>query len=400
MAYTDADLLNIFKGYSYGIAANETKIQGMSSSDKARLASLVASDWAAENSSQSASAILSLVDDGVPFSASLLRDVNAFTDRTSNNQDNKTYVSPLSNIEDSSPLSITTDLSKYSTGLADPTSINPNDIVVNQDSITSALSSSSLLNTSSLLGTSTSINSITNNTSTPITPQPRNDRRVRISPRAAVFDQMISPSGIMSPLRETYGFMFPLTPTISETIEVNYDSYDITHGLMPIQAYKSGGAKSLIVSGTFVAQTDVEARYCLACIHFIRSFSKMNFGDSDPNAGTPPPILVFNAYGDAAFHNIPVIISQASMDWPNDVDYVYTTSNSSTGSSSVAFRTNSNGSNISARSTASMVADGWVPSKFTISITLTVQHTASRLRKFNLESFRNGSLLTGNGGWI
>lgn len=398
MAYTDADLLNIFKGYSYGIAANETKVQGMSSADKARMASLVATDWSVENSTQSANAILSLVDDGVPFSASLLRDVNAYIGRTDNNQANKAYVSPLSNVEDSSPLSITTDLSKYSYGLDNPLATSGNDIVVNQNAINNALGSS--FNTSSLLGGSLSSSNITNSSATPLTPQPKNDKRVRISPRAAVFDQMISSSGIMSPLRETYGFMFPITPTINETIETNYDTYDIVHGLMPIQAFKSGGAKVLTVSGTFIAQTDVEARYCLACIHFIRSFSKMNFGDNDPNAGTPPPILVFNAYGDAAFHNIPVIITQASMDWPSDVDYVYTTADSTSGASSVSFKTNVNGSNISARSTGSMIADGWVPSKFTISLTLTVQHTASRLRQFNLESFRNGSLLTGNGGWI
>ncbi|MCK9532681.1 MAG: hypothetical protein M0R77_19515 [Gammaproteobacteria bacterium] len=303
-------------------------------------------------------------------------------------------------MEDSSPLSITSDLSRFSTSFNDSVDNTApgSDIVVNQSAIRSALSSSSLLSTSSLLSSSNA-NSISSSSST-IVPQPKNDRRVRISPRAAVFDQMITSSGIMSPLRETYGFMFPITPSISETIETNYESYDIVHGLMPIQAFKSGGAKTLTVSGTFVAQTDVEARYCLACIHFIRSFSKMNFGDSDPNAGTPPPILVFNAYGDAAFHNIPVIISQASLDWPNDVDYVYTTADSTIGNSSVAFRTNANSTRASARSAASMVADGWVPSKFTISVTLTVQHTASRLRKFNLESFRNGSLLTGNGGWI
>ena len=398
MAYSDADILNIYKGYTYGIPADEVKIQQMSSADQTRLARLAEADWSAENSKQSADAIDKLSNMGIPFSAALHRSVNAYNERFNNNEFNKSYVSPLSDIEDSAPLSITTDNSKLSVGMEAGTDVPATDIVVNQNAISSAFSSSSLLDLSSSQPLTASYNMSVEPT---LIPQPKNDRRARLSPRAAVFDQLISANGIMKPLGETYGMMFPTTPTISETMEVNYDSYDMTHGLMPIQAYKSGAAKVLTVTGTFFAQTDVEARYCLACIHFLRSFSKMNFGENDPNAGTPPPILIFNAYGDAAFHNLPVIISQASLDWPNDVDYINTSSNVAASSSSLQYQTNSSAqSSMSARSTDTMIADGWVPSKFTISVTLTVQNTPSRLRKFNLQAFRNGNLLTGNGGWI
>ena len=393
MAYTDADILNIYKGYTYGIASSETKIQGMSSADKARLAKLAETDWYAEKSTASANAIINLLDDNVPFSASLIRDVNSFDSNAGNNQANKTYSTTDLTITDSSPLSITTDLSKYSTGLDIATSNDPSGIIVNPSILSGGFNSStsSILNPLSMSSDSTS--------QTSITPQPKTDRRVRISPKAAVFDQLITSNGIMAPLRETYGMMFPITPTINETIETNYDNFDITHGLMPIQAYRSGGAKILTVSGVFVAQTDVEARYCAACIHFIRSFSKMNFGDSDPNAGTPPPIMMFNAYGDTAFRNIPVILTQATLDWPNDVDYVYTSSNSG-GTSSAAFKSNASSTNTSSRTINTALADGWVPSKFTISVTLTVQYTPSQLRSFNLADFRNGSLMGKDRGWI
>lgn len=210
------------------------------------------------------------------------------------------------------------------------------------------------------------------------------DRRARLSPKVAVFNDLITNDGIMSPLIETHGLMFPYTPTITENVDVNYESYDLAHGLMPIQAFRSGGQKTLTVDAQFTAQTDIEARYCLACIHFIRSFSKMNFGDTDPNAGTPPPILNFSAYGTAMFSNVPVIISNANFNWPNDVDYVYT-------------RADTPATN-SAYTIDSLAINGWVPSKFTISLTLIVQRTPTSMRNFNLTSFRNGDLL--GRGWI
>lgn len=210
------------------------------------------------------------------------------------------------------------------------------------------------------------------------------DRRARLSPKVAVFNDLITTDGIMSPLIETHGLMFPYTPTITENVDVNYESYDLAHGLMPIQAFRSGGQKTLTVDAQFTAQTDIEARYCLACIHFIRSFSKMNFGDTDPNAGTPPPILHFSAYGTAMFSNVPVIISNANFNWPNDVDYVYT-------------RADTPATN-SAYTIDSFAINGWVPSKFTISLTLIVQRSPTSMRNFNLTQFRNGDLL--GRGWI
>lgn len=214
--------------------------------------------------------------------------------------------------------------------------------------------------------------------------RPVSDRRARLAPRSAVFNDLIASDGLLAPLRNTYGLMFPITPTITENVDVNYESYDLAHGLMPIQAFRSGGQKTITLDATFVAQTDIEARYCLACIHFIRSFSKNNFGDTDPNAGTPPPVLVFNAYGGAMYKDVPVVIATANFTWPNDVDYVFTTAKSS--------------STNSAYSVDSMVVDGWVPSKFNINMTLTVQQTPAKMKDFNLESFRKGEWLSR--GWI
>lgn len=389
MAYSDTDLLNIYTGFTYGISSAEVKIQGMTSADQLRLAKIVEANWNAVKTDRDAKAIDKLAGMHLPLSAGLLREVNQYDTQLGANENAKTIRPAASSIQDTSPISLTSSESKNAiaqqNGGIQNEDNNSNDIVIPPTSTARLLSSANVFNISSNSPAGQALSSFQSN-DTAIIPQQKTDRRARLSPRAGVFDQLITGSGIMSPLRDTYGLMFPITPTISENVEVNYEQYDVAHSLMPIQAYKSGGQKTITVDATFIAQTDIEARYCLACIHFIRSFSKMNFGDNDPNAGTPPPVLVFNAYGEAMYNNIPVVISNANFTWPNDVDYVYTTAK--------------NGFSVSSRNVTSMVADGWVPSRFSISLTLTVQHTPSRLRKFNLASFRNGNLLTGNGGWI
>ena len=41
------------------------------------------------------------------------------------------------------------------------------------------------------------------------------------------------------------------------------------------------------------------------------------------NAGTPPPIVLLNGYGDYVFKNVPVVIINFSVDLPTDVDYIH-----------------------------------------------------------------------------
>ena len=376
MAYTDADLLNMYLAFSYGSSTSEVKIQELSSSDKIRFAKLVESNWNAKKTSGDAKAILSLQSKGIPFSSALISSVKQYQSNSTLDESNKAVVSTNQTIRDSSQLSTTSNNSKNAQAVANGG--------VKQEADNNSLPVSTSRSSSSIINSS--INPTEDTRQIVVAAQPRNDRRARLSPKAAIFNQLITQDGIMSPLRETYGLMFPITPTISENVEVNYESYDMTHGLMPIQAYRSGGQKTLSINAMFTAQTDVEARYCLACIHFIRSFSKMNFGEEDPNSGTPPPILIFNAYGDAVFRNIPVVIANATFDWPNDVDYIYTTARSSPISP--------------VSSTGSMIADGWVPSKFTISLTLNMQPTPAKLKEFNLEKFRNGTFYRSGGGWI
>lgn len=230
-----------------------------------------------------------------------------------------------------------------------------------------------------------------------------NDRRVRLSPKPAAFNKILGPKGsgnILDPLRATNGMMWPYTPNITDATTVNYEMYDIIHSNQPIAAFKNVAAKELQVVGTFTAQNNVEGLYCLAVIHFLRTVSKMFFGARKPNSfatesrGTPPPILMFNGYGTAIYHNLPVILTNYSIELPQDVDYIQVSPGESTvetarADESAIVLSNFNKKGISA----------WVPSKFNIAMTLIVQNTPKRLKRFDLDEFRKGGLIK-EGGWI
>jgi hypothetical protein len=49
----------------------------------------------------------------------------------------------------------------------------------------------------------------------------------------------------------------------------------------------------------------------------------MKFG-GDTNAGSPPPVCRFDAYGEQQYKNVPVVISSFRVDLPDSVDYYAT----------------------------------------------------------------------------
>ena len=175
---------------------------------------------------------------------------------------------------------------------------------------------------------------------------------------------------LLYPLIATNGFMFPYTPQIQYTGQANYGTQALTHSNQDFRYYQNTSATTFNISGPFSAQTQSEAAYLLACIHFLRVVTKMRFGQSS-SVGTPPPVLVLNGYGNAMFYNLPVIITNFMVDMPNNVDYI---------------RTDSAG------------LSGWVPIYTTITVTCVVQNTPNKLRTFNWDAFAKGTLMQ-QGGW-
>lgn len=173
---------------------------------------------------------------------------------------------------------------------------------------------------------------------------------------------------LLEPLAQTDGMVFPYTPTLDYGQQVDYSSYDPTHTNQELHSYTRTKAPTININGKFTSQNSFEASYSLAAFHFCRVVSKMAQGQSQ-NPGTPPPILLLSGYGDYILNDIPVIMTNFNVSFPDDVDYVKVQNSNS-----------------------------YVPSVFSISLSLIVQNTPTVLRSFNLEQFRSGQLLK-NKGW-
>jgi len=241
-------------------------------------------------------------------------------------------------------------------------------------------------------------------------------RRVRLRPKPSAISQIYGGSGLLTPLRQTNGLVFPYQPTIQYAQDVSYTTVDMVHTNQELYAYSRTNAVKLSISGQFSCQNQTEGLYSLAAIHFLRTVVKMYFGAS-ANPGTPPPVLLFDAYGQYIFNSLPVIVTTFNIGLPNDVDYVpidlsnvpnSSGQNSNSNLSSMTPMLNSAMNNLNLSNTATQLlqsglssSDGyvWLPSLFTIDVSIIVQNTPSRLRQFDLDQFRTGALLKG-GMWI
>lgn len=263
-------------------------------------------------------------------------------------------------------------------------------------------------------------------------------RRVVLKPKSAAMDTVLGSEGLLQPLFETQGMVWPYQPSITWEQGVTYNSTELVHTNQEIMAFVRSSAAKFTVAGKFSVQNQAQGLYALACIHFMRVVTKMNFGDGDALAGTPPPILEFSAYGQMMFNHLPVIVTGFTVTMPEDVDYVPInlapqdqTINQSRSTNGRRRRLHNHSTSAStaglARRAASLIttvpglpenfkttaiqnqlsgnnltgAGGnyvWLPALFDFTVNLTVQNIPAVLRSFNLDSFRTGKLLK-NGGW-
>lgn len=250
-----------------------------------------------------------------------------------------------------------------------------------------------------------------------------NDRRARLSPKPFARQLIYGPrneENILLPLYESGGLMWPYTPNIVDQATVLYDTYDPMHSNQPFAAFKSVAMKEIICTGQFTAQNQDEARYSIAAIHFLRTVTKMFFGLGNSNGtadqrqavslrGTPPPILLFNAWGTAVYHNVPVIVTNYTAELPPDVDYVRVifpggnTKRYSDQFSNIQIDPSGQVQQTLVRRQIDQFTgdiSAWVPSRFNIAVSMQVQNTPDRWRRqFNLNDFRTGALVK-KGGWV
>ena len=129
--------------------------------------------------------------------------------------------------------------------------------------------------------------------------------------------------GILAPLNETKGVIFPYTPNIVVNYVANYDTSLPSHSNYKIVQYQSSAVDSVSITCDFTAQDTKEANYLLAVIHFLRSVTKMFYGqDQNPKRGTPPPLCYLEGLGNFQFDNHPLVVQSFNYSLPNDVDYI------------------------------------------------------------------------------
>jgi hypothetical protein len=129
--------------------------------------------------------------------------------------------------------------------------------------------------------------------------------------------------GILKPLNEIGGVLFPYTPTIQFSHNANYGAYEVQGSQYQQNYYMNTANPTINVTALFSSNTIEEAKYTAAAIHFFKSCTKGDFGEQrSETAGTPPPILKFSAYGIVHASYVPVIMRNFNYTLVEDSDYV------------------------------------------------------------------------------
>lgn len=148
------------------------------------------------------------------------------------------------------------------------------------------------------------------------------DWRVRLSlANGADYLYRAANPGILDPLTETNGIIFPYTPKIETAYAANYTTVDLTHSNYRGYFYQNSYVDVISITATFTAQDTTQANYLLATIHFLRSVTKMFYGQ-DANRGVPPPLVFLTGLGSYQFNRHPCLVRQFNYSLPDDVDYI------------------------------------------------------------------------------
>jgi hypothetical protein len=220
----------------------------------------------------------------------------------------------------------------------------------------------------------------------------RNDKkdwRVRLQvppgPLTGFFDFENNP--IMAPLAESDGIFWPLTPSVVIQHSANYDAMAMTHSNYPHQAYNNSQVDSLNIIGEFPVQNQQDAKHWVATVNFLRTATKMFFGQDDGTGlkGNPPPILHLSGYGDHMFQRVPVIINTFNVELRPGIDYISTKQNPD---AYVTPRTRQR----MGLSDNSEESQTWAPTLSNISVLVTPIYSRDSVKNFSMKQFVNGEL--------
>lgn len=242
----------------------------------------------------------------------------------------------------------------------------------------------------------------------------KEDWRVRLSlaPESQYLYNDPEYAGILKPLKDTDGVIFPYTPQISVNYTASYEPVNIVHSNYKVYQYSNSAVEQVTITCDFTCQDTFEANYMLAVIHFFRSMTKMFYGqDENPKNGTPPPLCYIFGMGGYQFAAHPLAISGFSYNLPNDVDYIKTTSASPAGepvpakttADASATRLSGTGVSKGGRGPGPKFNEGkgneavtWVPTRIQISVTcLPIMSRNAVSNEFSLRKYGSGDLVLG-----
>lgn len=201
------------------------------------------------------------------------------------------------------------------------------------------------------------------------------DWRARLRPKSGgvnkFYGQLANGDHLLRPLEESGGIVWQYTPTIFLSGSAEYNEALMQGMNYPINTYISSRPPEIPITADFSANDIYEARYLLAIMSFLKICTKSYFGDdavAKGTAGTPPPVLLFEYLGDHGFNKVPVVVTNWSMQLPDNVDYVPVVVNNTT---------------------------TYVPTLTNILINLKPQYTPHKLRRrFSVEGITSGASYT------
>ena len=147
----------------------------------------------------------------------------------------------------------------------------------------------------------------------------------------------------------------------------------------------------MTITGEFFVQTSAEGTYWVSMLHYLRSVTKMFYGEGEFQ-GAPPPVIKLNGYGDYVFKNVPVVVTMFTLDMPTEIDYI-AVDLSDMGALAEATKGATDTANIKG-------TVAYVPVQSQVTVTVQPIYSRTDVQGFSLSDFVNGEYVTQEKGFI
>ncbi len=248
-------------------------------------------------------------------------------------------------------------------------------------------------------------------------PSSTGDWSVKVTVSDTVYNDLMADAPIFpESFKKFKGIRFPVTPFINMSHSAAYDARSVVHNNYPYYAYQNSQVDQMTIAGAFPVQNKNDGLNWIATLHFLRTVTKMYYGGGT-NAGNPPPVCKLNGYGDYVYKDVPIVITNFTVELREQVDYIGV--NVPTGPNQSAINEALvgtldpgltadagyiQGSNVTS-AVESSGSVNYVPTDSLISITVVPVYSRNKISKqFNLKDFASGKLTKGgnnnSGGFI